>query len=92
MKILLKDPDLVEEVLIKETQDAPPADFPLSEYIHDIKKELEKGEPVILEVEYRLSGIFGGRVSEIWYYSLSDMTTDRCYLDGYSTLRYREAM
>lgn len=82
MTILLKDPDLVSAVLLEATHKYPPCDYPLSEIISDIKEEMKNGEQVLVEVEYRISGIHGGYVSEIWYYPLSKLVTDEDIIEG----------
>lgn len=84
MKILLKDPNLVSIVLLEITREHPPYDHPLSEIISDIKEEMKNGDQILLEVEYRMSGVHGGSVSDIWYYKISDIPTDQAFLDEHN--------
>lgn len=82
MKILLKDPALVEAVIRKMTGKYPAADKEFAKHcVPYIEANLENGDMVLLNVTFRYDVQMQTIVADMYYDLLKEIPTDKDFLN-----------
>lgn len=83
MKILLKDPALVDAVIEKVTRKYPcRQDMFLKYGVESIKRNVREDNPYILDVDFEFNGDTNNIVSKLGYIALSEIEIDTEYLNN----------